>query len=92
MNLTTHVENLRRELAVAAEAGGEEARALAELPSRDVLLAHVAGGLAAPLQQLAGLLQALPRNLEYGLSALIEAKGGAPESPESTPEPTAEEA
>src|SRR6476661_6767291 len=30
MNLTPYVENLRRELAVAAEAGGEESRALAE--------------------------------------------------------------
>src|ERR671924_470680 len=30
MDLTTYVENLRRELAVAAEAGGEDARALAE--------------------------------------------------------------
>ena len=30
MNLTPYVENLRRELAVAAGAGGEEARALAE--------------------------------------------------------------
>jgi large subunit ribosomal protein L10 len=51
---------------------------LADLPSRDVLLARFAGALAAPLQQLAGLLQALPRNLAYGLSALIEARGGAP--------------
>ena len=30
MDLTQYVENLRRELAVTAEAGGEEARALAE--------------------------------------------------------------
>jgi hypothetical protein len=30
MDLTRYVENIRRELAVAAEAGGEEARALAE--------------------------------------------------------------
>jgi hypothetical protein len=30
MNLTPYVENLRRELAVAAEAGGADARALAE--------------------------------------------------------------
>jgi len=30
MNLTPYVESLRRELAVAAEAGGDEARALAE--------------------------------------------------------------
>jgi hypothetical protein len=30
MNLTPYVDNLRRELALAAEAGGEDARALAE--------------------------------------------------------------
>jgi len=30
MNLDTYVETLRRDLAVAAEAGGDEARALAE--------------------------------------------------------------
>jgi hypothetical protein len=30
MNLTTYVENLRRELAVAADAGGDDARALAD--------------------------------------------------------------
>ena len=46
--------------------------ALADLPPRDVLLARIAGALAAPMQQMAGLLQALPRNLAYGISALIE--------------------
>ena len=51
---------------------------LADLPSRDVLMARFAGALAAPLQQLAGLLQALPRNFAYGLSALIEERGGVP--------------
>jgi large subunit ribosomal protein L10 len=56
-----------------------ELSALADLPSRDVLLARLAGGIAAPLQQLAGLLQALPRNLAYGLSALLDQQGGAPE-------------
>ena len=45
---------------------------LADLPSRDTLLAQFAGALSAPLQQLAGLVQALPRNLAYGLSALID--------------------
>jgi large subunit ribosomal protein L10 len=45
---------------------------LADLPPRDTLLAQFAGALAAPLQQLAGLVQALPRNLAYGISALIE--------------------
>jgi large subunit ribosomal protein L10 len=71
----------------------DQARALADVPPREVLLARLAGGLAAPLQQLAGLLQALPRNLAYGLSALIDQKGGSPEPPtDPTPEPTAEEA
>jgi len=51
---------------------------LADLPSRDVLLAQLAGAIAAPLQQFAGLLQALPRNLAYGISALLEDRGGAP--------------
>ena len=72
----------------------DEARALAELPSREVLLARLAGGLAAPLQQLAGLLQALPRNMAYGLKALID-QGGAPGAPAAAPAdeaPAAEEA
>jgi large subunit ribosomal protein L10 len=77
-----------------------ELSALADLPPRDVLLARIAGALAAPMQQLAGLLQALPRNLAYGLSALIEQReaGGetlpepeaaAPEAPEAEPEESA---
>jgi large subunit ribosomal protein L10 len=45
---------------------------LADLPPRETLLAQFAGALAAPLQQLAGLVQALPRNLAFGISALIE--------------------
>ena len=48
----------------------KETTALAELPSREVLLAQLAGAIAAPMQQMAGLLQALPRNLAYGLAAL----------------------
>lgn len=56
-----------------------EMTVLADLPSRDTLLAQFAGALAAPMQQLAGLVQALPRNLAYGLAALIEQRqpGGA---------------
>jgi large subunit ribosomal protein L10 len=62
----------------------QRAGALAELPSREVLLSRLAGSLAAPMQQLAGLLQALPRNLAYGLKALID-KGGAPGAPADAP-------
>jgi large subunit ribosomal protein L10 len=67
--------------------------ALADLPSRDVLLARIAGALAAPMQQLAGLLQALPRNLAYGLSALIEQREAGGETlpaPEAAVAETAE--
>ncbi len=63
--------------------------ALADLPSRDVLLARFAGALQAPLAQLASLLQALPRNLAYGLKALVDERGGAPADGESAAEPEA---
>jgi large subunit ribosomal protein L10 len=65
----------------------KSAAALADLPSREVLLSRIAGGLAAPMVQFAGLLQALPRNLAYGLKALIEKNGGVPETAEAAPEP-----
>ena len=67
--------------------------ALAELPPRDVLLARLAGALAAPMQQMAGLLQALPRNLAYGLSALIEQREAGGETlPEAEAETQADPA
>lgn len=50
----------------------DDVRVLADLPPREVLLAMFAGALKAPLVKTAGLLQALPRNFAYGLSALIE--------------------
>jgi large subunit ribosomal protein L10 len=53
------------------------ASALAELPSREVLLAQIAGALAAPMQKFAGLLAAVPQKFAYGLSALIDSRGGA---------------
>ena len=51
--------------------------ALADLPSRDVLLSMLAGAFQAPLVKTAGLLQALPRNFAYGLKALIEQREAA---------------
>jgi len=64
----------------------EDTTALADLPPRDVVLARLAGALAAPMQQFAGLLAALPRNFAYGLKALLE-KGGAPGAPSAPAEP-----
>lgn len=58
----------------------DDTRALADVEPREVLLAKLAGAMAAPMQQFAGLLQALPRNMAYGLKALID-QGGAPGAP-----------
>ena len=55
--------------------------ALSDLPSRDVLLAQIAGAFAAPLRQLAGLLKALPQNFAYGLSALVDQKRAVGDAP-----------
>jgi large subunit ribosomal protein L10 len=63
--------------------------ALADLPPREVLLARMAGALAAPMQQLAGLLQALPRNLAYGISALVEQREAGGETLPAEPEAAA---
>jgi large subunit ribosomal protein L10 len=66
--------------------GPRDTLALADLPSREVLLARLAGGLAAPLQNFAGLLAALPRNFAYGLAALRDKKVASGEVAE-TPAP-----
>jgi large subunit ribosomal protein L10 len=55
----------------------KDVQALADLPSREVLLAQLAGAFQAPMTKMAGLLQALPRNFAYGLKALIDQKEAA---------------
>jgi large subunit ribosomal protein L10 len=62
--------------------------ALADLPSREQLLSQIAGLFAAPMQQFAGLLAAVPRDFVYALQALIE-KGGGPDAPTEAPAPAA---
>ena len=56
----------------------EDLVSLADLPSRDMLLAQLAGAFSAPMTKLAGLLQALPRNFAYGLQALIDTRTAGP--------------
>ena len=65
----------------------QDLRALADLPSRDILLAQIAGMLASPLRTMAGLMKAVPQNFAYGLSALLDAKGG----PVAVAEPVVDE-
>ena len=52
----------------------ESVTRLAALPSRDVLLAKLAGGMQAPVATLAGLLAAPLRNLGYALAQVAEQK------------------
>jgi large subunit ribosomal protein L10 len=61
--------------------GPQETAALAELPSREVLLAQLAGAMAAPMQQFAALLKAVPQNLAYGLAALRDKKAAEEAEP-----------
>jgi len=61
----------------------DEIISLSKIAPREELLAKLAGGMAAPIQQLAGLINAVPQKFAYALSALIEAEGGFQESMES---------
>ena len=64
----------------------DEIVALSKIAPREELLAKLAGGMAAPMQQMAGLLKAVPQKFAYALSALIEAGGGAPDDSSSEEE------
>lgn len=71
----------------------EDARKLADLESRDVLLAKLAGAMQAPLTKLAGATSALIRNFGYALGSYVSAREAeepaaiadeqVPESPEA---------
>lgn len=52
--------------------GVEGVKALAELPSREVLVAQVLGGLNAPIQGFANVLQGTIRGLAIVLNAIVE--------------------
>jgi len=54
----------------------EQVKSLANLPSREVLLAQVLGGMQAPMYGFAGALQGLLRNLVYVLDAVREKRAG----------------
>jgi large subunit ribosomal protein L10 len=64
--------------------------ALAEIEPRDVLLAKLAGAMQAPLVKAAGLFQALPRSLAYGVKALIDQRVAGGEAPPPSGAPAAD--
>jgi hypothetical protein len=90
MDLTPYVENLRSELAVAAEAGGEDARALAER-----LTAPLESALRLTLlEALSAAADEITRELAPG-SAELRLRAGEPEfvvTPAPSEEPAAPEA
>jgi large subunit ribosomal protein L10 len=86
-NLTIKGGLLGTTVLSAADAG-----ALADVAPREVILAQLAGALAAPLVKMAGLLQALPRNFAYGLSALVEKRSAEAPAVAAAPEAEAPEA
>ena len=47
---------------------------LSKLPSREVLLAQVAGTLQSPLSKTAGLIAAIPSKAAYAFKALVDKK------------------
>ena len=86
MDLTPHVETLRRELAVAAEAGGDDARALAErltAPLESAIRLMLLDALSAAADEIT-------RELAPG-SVELRLRGGEPEFA-VTPAPAAEPA
>lgn len=73
MDLTTYVDNVRRELAVAAEAGGDDARALAER-----LTAPLASAIRLTLlDALSAAADEITRDLAPG-SVEVRLRGGDP--------------
>jgi large subunit ribosomal protein L10 len=65
--------------------------ALADLPSREVMLAQVAGVFQAPLTKAAGLFQAFTRNFAYGVKALIDQRIEGGEAPPTKSEESVED-
>jgi len=61
----------------------EQVKALADLPPREVLLAQLVGTIAAPMRNMLGVLQAVPRNLVNVIDQIQKKKeeeeGGAAE-------------
>ncbi len=55
----------------------DDIKALAELPSRDELLAKMLGSINAPLSNFVGVMAAIPRQLLYVLKAIEQNKAEA---------------
>jgi large subunit ribosomal protein L10 len=50
---------------------------LSKLPSRDILIAQVVGGIQAPISGFVGALNGILSNFVYTLQAIVDKQGGA---------------
>ncbi|MFH8842927.1 toxin-antitoxin system HicB family antitoxin [Streptomyces sp. NPDC017868] len=95
MDLTPYVDTLRRELAVAAEAGGEEARELAErltAPLESAARLTMLNVLSAATDEITrelapGSVDVRLRGLDPDFVVTPPPTGGAPSEPDATTEP-----
>jgi hypothetical protein len=92
MELTPYVENIRRELAVAADAGGDDARALAErlvAPLESAVRLTLLDALSAAADEITSEL--VPGSVELrlrgGEPAFVVTPAPADEPAEAAPEP-----
>jgi len=70
----SRVVSVRGGMLGATAIDADQITRLATLPTRDVLLGKIAGGMAAPLTGMAGVLGANLRNLVGVLSAVVDKK------------------
>lgn len=73
---TSRVLAIRAAMLEGSLIGAGEIEALANLPSRDVLIGQVVGGLSSPLYGLVGVLAGPIRTLQYVLQARASQLGG----------------
>jgi large subunit ribosomal protein L10 len=77
---SSRILQIRAAMLDGALIGAADVEALASLPSKDVLVGRVVGGLSGPLYGIVGVLAGPIRSLMYALNARAEQLGGATEA------------
>jgi large subunit ribosomal protein L10 len=83
---TSRILQIRGGMLGSTRVGAGDIESLASLPSREVLVGRVVGGISGPLYGIVGVLSAPIRSLQYILQARIDQLGGAPPSDEPAAE------
>jgi large subunit ribosomal protein L10 len=73
---TSRILQIRSAMLDGALIGTSEVESLATLPSREVLVGRVVGGLSSPLYGIVGVLAGPIRSLQYVLQARAQQLGG----------------